>query len=371
MKIVEISTTPLLVSYKKPFYWAQGVISGAEVILIEVKTDAGITGYGECIGSPSAGAIQLLLLQATELCIGQNPFNITRLIDDAHRYLFQAQGTLSAPRFGALEMALWDIVGKASNMAVHELLGGAVRDNIQYFGFPQGDKPEEIAAEAQMWAERGSEVIYVKIGRGEALDLAIVKQVRAAIGNNRRLRLDANEAWDILTAKRMMRKLVCYDIEFIEQPTPGTSLPALAQVKREGLISIAADQLVFTPEDVYDVCRLQAADVIVLGIHETGGIGRFREAAAIAKSAGMNICIHGLYETGITTCAMNQLAAVQHNLDDGNQYMNHFLMDDVIEGPNLTLKEGKLPILPGPGLGFEMNWDVVGRAAEAHKKRSH
>jgi len=373
IKIIDIHTTPILVPYKKPFHWAQGIIEAAETILVEVKTDGGIVGYGESIGSPSALAIQDLLQKASAICLGRSPLNNSKLIQDCYQQLFAAQGTCSAPRFGAqvlagLEMALWDIAGKAAGCSVHQLLGGAVREEIQYFGFPQGDTPETLAEEARQWSEQGAEVIYIKVGRGETLDLANIKKVREAIGN-KRLRLDANEAWDPLTASRMISKLTSFDIEFIEQPTKSDSLSVLAQVKASSPIAIAADQLVFTPEDTYNVCRNQAADIIVLGLHETGGIKRFTKAAAIAEAAGINICLHGLYETGITTCASNQAAATLPNLDDGNQYMNHFLTEDIIESPSLVLKDGKLPVLMGPGLGFELDWDAVGRAAERHQKR--
>jgi len=372
MKITEVRATPLLVHYKQPYHWAQGVIDGAEVILVEVETDTGVTGYGECVGSASSTAVQSLLRMAGDICLGHSPFENARLMRKAYRALFAALGTTSAPRFSGqilagLEMALWDIAGKATGRAVHELLGGAVREDVQYFGFPQGDTAEELADEARTLAEAGYPVIYVKIGRGEPLDLAIAEQVRAAIGD-RRLRLDANEAWDPLTALRMIRKLAAFDIEFVEQPTDSESLSALAHVKAASPVAIAADQLVFTPANVFDVCRQRAADVIVLGLHETGGIGRFRAAASIAEAAGINICLHGLYETGITTCAANQAAATLANLDDGNQYMNHLLEEDIIAGPSLELNHGKLPILQGPGLGFELDWDAVGRAAEAHAK---
>jgi muconate cycloisomerase len=106
----------------------------------------------------------------------------------------------------------------------------------------------------------------------------------------------------------------------------------------------------------------------VLGLHEAGGIGRFRQAAAVAAAAGLNICLHGLYETGITTCASNQVGATLSNLDDGNQYMNDLLSEDIITRPNLSLHNGTLPVLSGPGLGFELNWDAIARAEEAHRR---
>lgn len=370
MKITRIETKPLRIPYKKPFHWAQGTIDAAEVVLVCIHTDEGLTGYGESMSSASASAVQSFLREAAALCIGRSPFEITSLWQSAHQHLFRARGNCSAPRFGALvlaglDMALWDLAGKAAGRAVHELLGGAVREQIQYFGFPQGDTAEELALDARHWAQSGCEVIYVKVGRGETLDLAIVEQVRAAIGN-KRLRLDANEAWDTLTAQRMIKRLARHNIETIEQPTHSDSLAALEQVKRGSAIAIAVDQLVFTPEDVYTVCRQQIADLIVLGLHETGSIGRFLKAAAIAEAAGVNICLHGVYETGITTCATNQAAATLNNLDDGNQYMNHLLVEDIVEQPSLGLKNGRLPVLSGPGLGFELNWDAIGRAERAY-----
>ena len=371
MKITEIRTTPLLVPYIKPYHWSQGVIQGAAVILVEVHTDSGVTGYGESISTPSAEGIQAYIKLAGDICVGQNPFENAHLMAEAYHGLFQAFGTCSSPRFGGqvlagLEMALWDVMGKATDRAVHELMGGAVQDEIQYFGFPQGETAEEIASGAKELVESGYDVIYVKVGRGDALDVAIVDQVRAAIGPEKRLRVDPNEKWSPVRASRMVRKMYEYDVEFIEQPTHCESLSALAQVRANSPVAIAADQLVFTPHDVFNVCRENAADLIVLGLHETGGLLRFSKAAHIAEAAGINVCIHGLYETGITTCAANQVAVTLPNLDDGNQYMNHFLTRDIIKSPDLSLRNGKLPIIKGPGLGFDLDWESIGCATELY-----
>lgn len=369
MKITEIRTAPLLVPYTESFYFAQGVVHGATVILVEVHTDDGLVGYGESIGSASAEGIQSYIKLAGAVCIGHSPFENAGLMSHAYHALFQLLGTCSSPRFAGqilagLEMALWDVMGKATGRAAHELLGGAVRGEIEYFGFPQGDTAAEIASQAGQMAQAGCEVIYVKVGRGDALDLDIAKQVRAAIGPDKRLRMDPNEHWSPVRAKRMIQKMNEFDVEFIEQPTTCESVSALAQVRQNSPIAIAADQLVFTPYDAFDVCREQAADLIVLGLHETGGLTRFGKCAHIAEAAGIDICIHGLYETGITTCATNQVAATIPNLDDGNQYMNHLLAWDIVKSPDLTLRNGKLAVLQGPGLGFELDRDAIGRASE-------
>ena len=373
MKITEIRTTPILVPYVEPFYFAQGVVHGASVILVEIHTDEGLVGYGESIGTASTEGVQSYIELAGAECIGHSPFENAGLMSNAYHALFQLLGTCSSPRFAGqvlagLEMALWDVMGKAAGRAAHELMGGALRTEIEYFGFPQGETAAEIASQAGQMAQAGCEVIYVKVGRGDALDLDIAKQVRAAIGPDKRLRMDPNEHWSPVRARRMIQKMSEFDVEFIEQPTNCESVSALAQVRQNSPIAIAADQLVFTPYDTFNVCREKAADLIVLGLHETGGLQRFGKCAHIAEAAGIDICIHGLYETGITTCATNQVAATIPNLDDGNQYMNHLLAWDIVKSPDLSLQNGKLPVLKGPGLGFELDWDAISRASELHTK---
>ncbi len=370
MKITKLVCTPLLVPNKVPYHWAHGVIMGATVILVEVQTDEGISGYGECIGTPSAEAICCYLKLAEKMIVGHDPFENARLLREIYHRFFQAHGNCSAPRYAGmllagLEMALWDVMGKSTDKAVHELLGGALHDKISYFGFVQGETPDELAAHARILCDEGCEVIYAKVGRGDKLDYEIVKSIRDAIGNEKRLRIDPNEHWDPQTAVRMIAKLSQFDIDFVEQPSHCESISALAQIHAGSPVSISADQAVFTPFDTYDVCREKAADIIVLGLHETGGISRFRQCAGIAEAAGLNICIHGLHETGITTCAMIQAASTIPNIDDGNQYMNHLLAWDIIDSPNLELQKGKLPIVSGPGLGFSLNVDAVEAAKQA------
>jgi L-alanine-DL-glutamate epimerase-like enolase superfamily enzyme len=375
MKITEIKTTPLLVPYSKPYYWAQGVIEGACVVLVEVHTDEGVVGYGECIGSPSVQAVEAYLRCAARLCIGRDPFSNARLMAEAYHRLFEAFGTCSSPRFSGqvlcgLEMALWDIMGKATGRPAHELLGGAVRDEIRYFGFAQGEDAAEVATDAGRLAEDGFEVIYCKVGRGDALDLQIVAAVRAAIGPGKRLRVDPNEHWTPVRASRMIRALQAFDVEVVEQPTRCESIASLAQVRASSPIAVSADQSVFTPFEAYEVCRQGAADLIVVGLHETGGLVRLAKIAHIAEAAGLDICLHGLYETGITTCASNQIAATIPNLDDANQHMTRFLAWDIIQSPDLKPRNGRLPVIRGPGLGFEIDWDGVERAKRALAERS-
>jgi muconate cycloisomerase len=235
----------------------------------------------------------------------------------------------------------------------------------------QGDAADELAEDAHRLVAEGYSVIYLKVGRGEQKDLENTAAVRAAIGD-RKLRLDANEAWDPRAAIYMIRQLEKFSPEFIEQPTPAGSIAALRQVKESVSVPIAADQSVFSLHDVYEVCRQRAADLIVLSFHEAGGLGAFKRAAAVAQAACIPICLHGQSVTGMTDCAQHQVALTLQNLSDGNQIMHQLLEEDILLAPDMTPKKGKLGILNDlPGLSFELNLDAVERCAERYQKDSH
>jgi muconate cycloisomerase len=371
MRIVNIRTTPLALRFKEPYHWAGRVDLGATTVLVEVETDEGIVGIGESTATFPAEGVLSILQGVSPLFVGESPFEIERLFSKA-RFL---GGFNYAPRFSnlvlaGLEMALWDIIGKATLRPVYQLLGGAFRSEVDYFGFLQGDTADQLAGDAEEAVAAGYSVIYMKIGRGEEKDLQNVAAVRQVIGG-RRLRLDANEAWDPCTAIRMINKLAPFEPEFIEQPTTGQSIRALKQVKDAVNIPIAADQCAFTLAEVYAVCQQQAADVVVLSLHETGGLLAFRKAAAVAEAAGIPICLHGQSVSGVTDCAQHQVGVTLPNLTDGNQIMHQLQAEDLIAAPDITPQSGKIGLIIGPGLGFELNRDAVARAAELYRQYEH
>ena len=370
MKIARIQTTPLALAFNEPYHWAGRVDHAAAVVLVEVETDDGLVGIGESVaGFPAEGTVAALQGVAP-LFEDQPVFDVERLITGA-RHLGSFNHTPWHANFvlGGLEMALWDILGKAAGWPIYRLLGGAVRDEVDYFGFVQGDTTEELTEDARDLAEAGYAVIYLKVGRGEDADLRNTAAVREAIGG-RRLRLDPNCAWSVPEAIHMIGRLCEFDPDWVEQPTPLMSIAAMRQVKEAVSVPIAADQAVFTPADVYEICRQRAADVIVLSPHEAGGLLAFGKAAAIAEAAGVPVCLHGQGVSGITDVAQHHLGLRTANLTEGNQIMRQLLVEDLVSAPDLTLTQGKLGRLDGPGLGVELDRDAVHRAAELYRRGS-
>jgi len=368
MKIASITTTPLALAFKEPYHWAGRVDHAAGVVLVEVETDDGLVGVGESVAAFPAEGTVAALQGVAPLFIGEPVFDIERLVTRA-RHLGSFNHTPWYANFvlAGLEMALWDILGKAAGWPVYRLLGGAVREEVDYFGFVQGDTADELAEDARDLADAGYGIIYMKVGRGEAADLRNTAAVREAIGR-RRLRLDPNCAWSVPEAIHMIGRLAQFEPEWIEQPTPLMSIAALRQVKETVGVPIAVDQAVFTPADVYEICRQRAADVIVLSPHEAGGLLAFGKAAAIAEAAGVPVCLHGQGVSGITDVAQHHLGLRTANLTEGNQIMHQLLVEDLVSAPDLTLTQGKLGRLDGPGLGIELDRDAVQRAAELYER---
>ncbi|MBN2205630.1 MAG: mandelate racemase/muconate lactonizing enzyme family protein [Thermoleophilia bacterium] len=367
MRIAAIRTTPLALAFKEPYHWAGRVDDGAGVVLVEVETEGGLTGVGESVAALPADGTLAAIRAVTPLFLGQPAHDIERLVTAArHLGSFNHTPWYAALTLAGVEMALWDLLGKAVGWPVHRLLGGAVRDEVDYFGFVQGDTTEELAEDARELAAAGYAVIYMKVGRGEEADVRNTAAVREAIGD-RRLRLDPNCAWSVAEAIHMIGRLREFEPEWIEQPTPLESISALRQVRESVGVPIAADQAVFTPADVYDICRQRAADVIVLSPHEAGGLLAFGKAAAIVEAAGVAVCLHGQGVSGITDAAQHQLGLRTASLTDGNQIMHQLLVEDLITAPDLTPAHGKLGRWETPGLGVELDRDAVARAAELHE----
>jgi muconate cycloisomerase len=372
VKISKVRVRPLILPLKQPYHWSYGIRESFAVNLIEIEADDGTVGIGECTVAPDQTGTAAILTRLAGHLVGHSPYDVAPLIDRIFRqeYLGHGANIMRAANqiFSGIDMAMWDLQGKLAGLPVHQLLGGAHRKSVGYFYFLQGETADELARDAAAGHANGERVFYLKVGRGEKLDLEITAAVRREIGNAR-LRLDANEGWSVLDAINMCRKLEKYDIEFIEQPTASWSIPAMAHVREAVNIPIVADQAAFTLYDVYEICRQRAADMICIGPREIGGIQPMMKAAAVAEAAGLKICIHSSFTTGITTCAEHHIALAIPNLDDGNQIMWQLVQKDIVSSPSLAPRNGWLDAFQGPGLGFELSPDLIAEGEKRYAER--
>lgn len=362
MKITRIEATPLAIPLAQEFHWAGGAQVGANLVLFTVHTDEGVAGYGESICEDPRAVAAYGELMARQL-VGRSPGDmeaILRSIWSEGRWKMFPQFTQLV--FSGIEVACWDALGCTLGVPTRTFFGGAVQEELDYFAFLQGDHPDTLAAHARELADH--EVIYLKVGRGAERDEACVAAVREAIGPGKLLRIDPNEAWDAATAVDRIRRLELYDLDWVEQPTPAGDVNGLAHVRRSVSTKIAADQAVFTTSQLLHVLEKQAADVIVQGSHDAGGLLRFRQQAFVCDAFGLRVNRHAFMESELSFYANAQVAATIQNLTLGNQQMHQLLAERLTLGEPPNLARGKYRLNDEPGHGFELDCDAVARAHE-------
>ncbi|WP_300063970.1 mandelate racemase/muconate lactonizing enzyme family protein [uncultured Roseobacter sp.] len=362
--IDRIRVTPLRHPLRKPYRWSQGVENHFYTLLVEVQA-GDLVGIGECTAAPDPQAMALIVRRVAEGFAGQDPWHHTGLLAAAWKKHWTVWGCVVPRQFAqvasGLEMACLDLCGKLAGRPVWDLLGGPVRDSVGYFHFLQGETPEDLAEDARNAVAKSLPVLYLKVGMGEARDLAAIKAVRHAVPDAR-LRLDANEGWPIEVALRILRRIAEYNVEYVEQPTPAHSTEALARLTARSPVPIGADQAVFSLSDAHRVLANGGADMLAVGPREAGGLRATRHVAALAEGAGMTLCIHSSMTTGITTAAEHHVARTIPNLDDANQIMWQLLERDIVAAPDLSPDKGYLALPAKPGLGIALDAEALDKA---------
>jgi L-alanine-DL-glutamate epimerase-like enolase superfamily enzyme len=368
VKVTAIRSTPLAIPLDRPFHWSSGRQRGANLVLWTVETDEGVEGHGESICEEPA-AIEAYGRLLADWFVGRAPGDVEAILGEVWRegrWRFTPHFTNQI--LSGIEGACWDACGKANAKPVSAFLGERVREEIDLMAFPQGETAHEVAFHAAELVETGAGVVYCKVGRPDARDEEIVSAVREAIGPEPLLRVDANEAWSVAEAVERIGVLEPYELDWVEQPVPADDVGGLAQVRRSVGTRIAADQAVFTEGELRIVLEKDAADVVVVGHHETGGVWRLRRLAALAETHGVLVNRHACMESALSTLTGAQAAACIPNLTLGNQAMHQLLAESILASPDPVASVGALRIPDGPGLGVELDPDAVERGRERYQR---
>jgi L-alanine-DL-glutamate epimerase-like enolase superfamily enzyme len=366
MKITDLKTTLLSVPFAKPTFWPYGRWDGMTVVVLEIETDAGIVGIGEsvCLQSP-AESVKGYLDHAKPLLMGEDPFNTERIgkkLEGLGGWVF---GRHFAGYFlGGIDMALWDIVGKACKQPVYKLLGGKIRDRGACFKFIHHDEPEVMAEDAKKAVSQGWETIYCKYTNIEHLREAIAA-IRGAIGEGPKLWVDFNQTLSPGFTVQFLREMEPYRIDIAEQPVIATNLEGMAYVKNSTATRVLAHESSWTLPEVINVVKRDAADIISVEPRMTWGMMGAKKAAAIAEAAGMPVLMHSSAELGVAQAAFLHVIASTPNFILANQCMYDWFDDDYLKGGKLQFEKGCLRVPEGPGLGVELDRDKV---AQYHEK---
>jgi len=359
MRISRIEATPLAIPLRQEFHWASGAQLGANLVLFSVHTEDGVVGYGETVCEAPGAVAEIGLLMARQL-VGRSVGDVEAIL----RSIWTEGRWKTTPQFtgfvlAGIEAACWDALGRTLGVPTRQFFGGLVQEELDYFAFLQGDDAETLAGHAQELV--GHEVFYLKVGRPRD-DAAIVAAVRDAIGPAALLRIDPNEAWDAATAVDRIRRLAVCDLDWVEQPVPHWDVAGLAHVRRKVDVKVAADQAVYTTRQLREVLEAGAADVVVQGPHDAGGLLPFRRQAHMCEAWGLNVNLHAFMQSEISFLAHAQVASTVPNLTSGNQTMHQLLAERLTTGVDVEMAGGKYVLNDAPGHGFEIDEDAVARA---------
>ena len=368
MKITRIETIPIRLPIKPEFAIRSGR-GGAHTVspflLVKVHTDAGITGVGEASCTPRwSGEDQftgghLIRTYLEPLLIGADPLEVEPLTKQ-FRLAFAGNYFTKA----AVEMALWDIAGKASAKPVYQLLGGKVREFVPTKWSVSGVEPAK-AAEIAKWAvSQGFKAMKVKVGIDPVGDIARVKAVREAVGPEIKFGVDANGGWTPEVAVRTIERLYEWGIYFAEQPIAPEDAVLMAEVRRKIRVPVIADESVYTLQDAITLAHLAAADVFSIYVGKAGGIGPAKKIAEFAQSAGLKCTVGSNLELGVGSAAMVHLATAARGITAEEfpcDIIGPFYYEDDIVLEPLAIKPGQARPNERPGLGVELDEKKVER----------
>jgi L-alanine-DL-glutamate epimerase-like enolase superfamily enzyme len=321
----------------------------AENLLVKIESSDGVCGWGEASPFRSiTGETQAIDLAAASelksLLVGKNPLAIGPLTTLMSRFLPH-----NATIRSAFDMALYDVASRYARMPLYRFLGGENRALETDITIYIGD-PKEAGAQAEKIVRAGFRVIKVKLGSDRAGDIERVQAIRHAIGDTPRLRIDANQAWDRITALRMLGALEKHSIEFCEQPCPAADHRTLRFLSEHASIPIMADESLFSPEDALALDREDAVAYFNIKLSKSGGIRQAQRIASIAEAGGRRCMMGCMSESrlGITAAAHFALANPAIEFCDLDSFYEH--REDPIQG-GVVVQDGNLIVPEEPGIG--------------------
>jgi len=355
MKIVKIDCFEVDIALAHPNWkLALGSVVKSEGIFVKISTDEGIDGWGYTApplfqGEVRDGVRSVIEKHFAPYLLGQDPFDVEKIVVGLDRIILWNRWAKSA-----IDIALYDIAGKALGAPVYKLLGGLVRDEVEVMRIIPIKEPKEAAQRAVQLAQEGYKYLKIKISGEPDKDIQRIKEIRTAVGNGIILTVDFNQSYDVPTAIRTIHRLQEYDIALAEQPVRYDDWDGLASVTKAVDCFVEADESAKTVSDVLRLVSTQAATSFCLKIGKMGGIGKVKKTAAICEAANV-LCRMGVAAGSQLVGAANMhIIASTPNLGFAPE-AGHFLeySNDPAEG--LEVKNGKVRVPTGPGLGVKVN----------------
>jgi muconate cycloisomerase len=359
MRIEKIDVFPITMTLRTPIPMASGVIGSTRNVLVKLGTDDGLVGWGEGVEAPALTHqrqtdIVADLETLTPLLIGADPMQRTALWGKMTGLL-----PMATTAVGAVDMALHDLAGRALEIPAHQLLGGPVRDEVPALTLIGSGDPAADADKLAARHDEGYRWFKIKLGMADAeSELATLAKASETIGDDGVVCGDVNEAWDEDTARDFLSMVDGSRVRFIEQPVPRDHRDALLRLAADSPVALCADESAGSLSAVAGFVGTSMGGVS-LKLIKHGGMTGVMRGAAICAVSGLGVNLAGkVIESSISAAANLHCASAMDRVDYGCSPANQGVIQDVTESP-ITATHGKFPVPTAPGLGVEVDEEMV------------
>jgi L-alanine-DL-glutamate epimerase-like enolase superfamily enzyme len=355
MKIVKAEIYVVEFPLKEPFIISYATYPHMAAVIVKLETDTGLIGYGEAVpdehvtGEQVNGTYEILKNVLVPAVIGQNPFDIEKI-----HFLMNSEIARNPAAKAAIDIACYDLMGKASGQPVYNLIGGRAHDNLQYPKVLSIEAPEIMAEKAKLAMEQGFSSLKLKVGGPDSsMDIKRIYAVREAVGPDMPIRIDVNQGWKTAGhAIQVINQLDGAGLTWIEQPIRMGDIRGLADVRRKTATPIMADETVQTMEDVLEIIRLEAADYINIKLMKSGGIFPAVQMAKAAEGAGIIAQIGSMVESSVGSAAGYHAVMSRRNIQTA-ELTGPLLFSEEIG--DLDFQLPYVLLSDKPGLGIEVD----------------
>ncbi len=369
MKIVDVHTIRLRapIPTDRQVVSRSGVRSFRSATLVQVETDVAITGLGSCSGN---GAIVEFILEKVlkPTVLGMDPTKPEEIWQKLYFGARARQLGLRGIGFVALsgfDIALWDIAGKASNVPVYQLLGGARREKVDVYAtalYP--DKTANVVKRALAFAEEGFKGIKIKLGFDLEQDMERVRAVRAAVGDKFPLMSDANQGYSLDQATRAASVLEQLGLAWLEEPLFFVDVESHVRLKGATKIPIAVGENLHSRYDFEQFIARGAVDILQPDVARAGGISEVKSIAALAERHALPISLHTWGDAVALAASLHLAAALKNSIVMELDCTDNPLRTDLLREP-FTIRTGCMTPPEGAGLGIELDPRALSRYADS------
>ncbi len=372
MKIIDMKVRTVAIPMNSMLRHNTGVHPGYLMrTILELITDEGIIGLGEVGGGDQRGA----LLKLKPRIVGLDPFDLETIKLKVLRSIYY----LSNSRlYGAIEIACLDIMGKACNVPMHKLIGGALRPEIPMIGYlfwrydrPGGghDKYAEDMADlcVELKETLGVTAMKLKAGVMDPMEeVRVLELCRERLGDNFGLRIDPNGVWSVATAVKAGRRLEDLEIQYFEDPSWG--LEGMRRVKEQVRIPLATNMYPNKFDDLGPAIHMNSIDIVLTDLHYWEGPRGVKDLSAICQTFNLGIAMHSGAEFGVELAAMLHTASTLPTMTMEGDAHYHYLEDDIIVGGKMEYVNGAIKVPEGPGLGVTLDEDKMEKYERYYEK---